>query len=110
MSYNPSPEAFPQMLAMLAEIGRPLTATQVADLLRINPQTAHRRLRTLFGRGLLAREYGEDKKQVLWSLKNHEGQRINGFSRHGYGVCLAALEQAVRGWYGITRHARSARR
>lgn len=102
MSRTMPPKALQQALALLAEVGRPLTAMQVADLLRINAQTAWSRLRRLSEEKLAVRERSADGKQVLWRAARAHGSGCAGFERHSYGTCLAALEKAVRGWYGLT--------
>lgn len=99
MAHNPNQQALPQVLDLMAEIGRPLTAKEITDILRLNDQTTHKRLRTLRDRGLVMRERGADPRHPLWSLRCHDGQRINGFTRHNPVTALPALERAVRGWY-----------
>lgn len=97
MSYNPNPEARKQVLDVLAELGRPVSHAEVADHLRITPQTAHKRLQRLRQDKLVTRAVGE-KGAVLWSLKQAPEKNAGEFTRHSPVSALPPLEQAVQRW------------
>lgn len=98
MRYNPNPEANKQVLDFLAEIGRPVSHQEVADHLRITPQTAHKRLQRLRLDKLVARVRYEIGGALFWRLDQTKSKTPDGFTRHSPVTALPPLEHVVRRW------------